>query len=193
MKKEKIRLKNIQDALDFADAIINTVREPLIVLDGDFKVVSVSRSFCQTFKVKAEESEGRFIYDLGNRQWDIPELRSLLEDIIPKSANFDNFEVEHNFPAIGRRIMALNARRIPRPPAKPRVILLAIEDITERKNVGKKLMNKMRGLETYKHASVGRELMMVALKTKIEELIVKIEELEAELKKIHSDKLEADR
>ncbi len=189
MKKKKIMLKDIQDALEFADAVINTVREPLVILDGDFKVVSISRSFCQIFKVKAGETEGRIFYDLGNHQWDIPKLRKLFKDIIPRNTSFDDFEVEHDFPDIGHKVMLLNARRIPRPPAKPRVILLAIEDVTERKKAGKQLMNKMRGLESYKQASVGRELMMVALNTKIEELMAKIIELEAQLKKISSDKI----
>ena len=111
---------------------INTVREPLIALDQDLRVVSVSRSFYDFFKVKPEETMGQLIYDLGNKQWNIPKLRELLETILPQKASFDNYEVEHDFATIGRRTMLLNARQIERGMGKERIILLAIEDITER-------------------------------------------------------------
>jgi len=119
--------------LTTAENIINTVREPLIVLDQDLRVVTVSHSFYEVFKVKSEETVGQLIYDLGNKQWDIPKLRELLETILPQKATFDNYEVEHTFATIGRRIMLLNARQIQKMLGKERVILLAIEDITERK------------------------------------------------------------
>ena len=131
--------KSTDDAREYAESIINTVREPLIVLDQDLKVVSGSRAFYEVFKVKPEETVGQLIYDLGNRQWDIPKLRELLEDILPKKASFDNYEVEHDFSTIGRRIMLLNARQIQRGLGKERIILLAIEDITERKEIEKEL------------------------------------------------------
>ena len=118
---------------EYAESIINTVREPLIALDQDLRVVSASRSFYDVFKVKPEETVGQLIYDLGNKQWDIPKLRELLETILPQKTTFDNYEVEHDFSAIGRRIMLLNARQIRRVLGKERIILLAIEDITERK------------------------------------------------------------
>jgi PAS domain S-box-containing protein len=117
------------------ESIVDTVREPLIVLDADLRVISANKSFYRSFKVNPKETQGRLIYDLGNRQWNIPKLRQLLEEILPKSTTIENYEIEHDFPHIGRRIMLLNARRIPRPPAKPRIMLLAIEDITERKKV----------------------------------------------------------
>ena len=115
--------------------IVQTVREPLIVLDADLRVISANKSFYRSFKVNPKETKGRLIYDLGNRQWNIPKLRKLLEEILPKNTSFNNYEVEHDFPHIGRRIMLLNARRIPRPPAKPRIMLLAFEDVTERRKV----------------------------------------------------------
>jgi two-component system CheB/CheR fusion protein len=118
---------------EYSESIINTVREPLIVLDEHLRVVSASRSFYAVFKVKPEDTVGQLIYDLGNKQWNIPRLRELLEDILPQKATFDDFEVEHDFPGIGRRVMLLNARRISMPPEKPKAILLAIEDITELK------------------------------------------------------------
>ena len=120
---------------EYAESIINTIREPLIVLDQDLRVLSVSRSFYEVFKVKPEETVGQLIYDLGNKQWDIPKLRELLETILPHKATFDNYQVEHDFATIGRRIMLLNARQIHRVLGKERIILLAIEDITERREI----------------------------------------------------------
>ena len=127
---EQLRLD--KEAREYARDIIATIREPLIVLDIDLKIVLANKSFYQTFKVNPEETIGQFIYDLGNGQWNIPKLRQLLEDILPKNNTFENFEVRHNFETIGQKIMLLNARRIPQPPAKPKIILLAIEDITYR-------------------------------------------------------------
>jgi len=127
--------RTVQDAREYAESIVDTVREPLIVLDADLKVISANRTFYQTFKTKPEETEGQLVYDIGDHQWNIPKLRELLEEILPKNTSFDNFEVEHDFPHLGKRIMLLNARLIPQPPAKPRIMLLAIEDITERKQI----------------------------------------------------------
>src|SRR4030043_1954463 len=109
------------EARAFAENIINTVREPLISLDQDLRVVTVSRSFYEFFKVKPEETVGHLIYDLGNKQWDIPKLRELLETILPQKATFDNYEVEHDFASIGRGIMLLNARQIQRGGGEERV------------------------------------------------------------------------
>jgi two-component system, cell cycle sensor histidine kinase PleC len=123
------------DAREYAESIINTVREPLIALNQDLRVVSASRSFYEVFKVKPEETVGHLIYDLGNRQWNIPQLRELLETILPRRTAFNNYEVKHDFSNIGRRIMLLNARQIQRASGKERIILLAIEDITERRKI----------------------------------------------------------
>jgi len=123
----------------YAESIVETIREPLIVLGDDLKIISANKSFYQTFKVTPEETQGRFIYDLGNRQWDIPKLRELLENILPQKTTFDNYEIEHNFETIGPKIMFLNARQIERVAGKERIILLAIEDITERKQVEEKI------------------------------------------------------
>ncbi len=127
--------KAADEAHEFADSVINTVREPLISLDQDLRVVTVSRSFYDFFKVKPEETVGQLIYDLGNKQWDIPKLRELLETILPEKTAFDNYEVEHDFATIGRRVMLLNARQIERKKGKERIILLAIEDITARRDL----------------------------------------------------------
>ncbi len=122
-------------SLEYAESIINTVHEPLIVLNQDLRVVTASRSFYEFFKVNPEETVGQLIYDLGNKQWDIPKLRELLENILPQKTTFDNYEVEQDFATIGRRVMLLNARQIERASGKERIILLAIEDITERKRL----------------------------------------------------------
>ncbi|MBU0988134.1 MAG: PAS domain-containing protein, partial [Proteobacteria bacterium] len=134
-KELAIIKKTADEAHEFADSVINTVREPLISLDQDLRVVSVSRSFYEFFKVKPEETVGQLIYDLGNKQWDIPKLRELLETILPEKTSFDNYEVEHDFTTIGKRTMLLNARQIERGVGKERIILLAIEDITERRQL----------------------------------------------------------
>lgn len=121
------------------EGIVETIREPLLVLDRDLRVVTVSRSFYEFFKVKPEETVGQFIYDLGDKQWDISKLRELLETILPQQTAFDNYEVEHDFVTIGRRTLLLNARQIEREVGKERIILLAIEDITERKKYEEKI------------------------------------------------------
>jgi len=126
-------------AEEYAESIVETVREPLLVLDSDLRVISANRSFYQTFQVTPRETEGKVIYDLGNRQWNIPKLRKLLEDILPKSTVFNDFEIEHDFETLGRRIMVLNARRIYHETKRMQMILLAIEDITERKRAEEKL------------------------------------------------------
>ena len=134
--------KNIvTKSLEYAESIIDTVREPLVVLDQDLRVISVSRSFYDIFKVTPEDTLGQLIYDIGNKQWDIPKLRELLETILPRKSSFDNYEVEQDFAAIGRRIMLLNARQIKRGLGKDPIILLAIEDITERKR-SQELLNE---------------------------------------------------
>jgi len=133
-RKELAVIKETADEIsEFAESIINTVREPLIALDQDLRVVTASRSFYEFFKVKPEETIGQLIYDLGNKQWDIPKLRELLETILPQKVSFDNYEVSHDFSTIGRRVMLLNARQMQRVSGKELIILLAIENITESK------------------------------------------------------------
>lgn len=132
----------IQQARRYAENIVETVREPLLVLDGDLKIVSANRSFYQTFKVTPSETLGKLVYDVGNRQWNIPRLRILLEEILPKRAHFSNFEVEHDFPTVGHKIMRLSARQIHQEVIGKKMILFAAEDVTrfrrlerERKNI----------------------------------------------------------
>ena len=118
--------------LKYFDDVFGSLREPLVLLDNDFKVVKANRAFYRTFGVKPGDTEGNVIYDLGNRQWDIPRLRELLETILPQNTVFNDFEVEHTFENIGLKIMHLNARRIYRQKNQTRLVLLAIEDVTER-------------------------------------------------------------
>jgi PAS domain S-box-containing protein len=116
----------------YAQNIVDTVREPLLTLDTTLRVQSANRAFYQTFKVSPEETDGRLIYELGNGQWDIPMLRTLLEDIVPKSSVFNDFELEYDFPTIGRRVMLLNARKL-QAGHHGELLVLAMEDVTERK------------------------------------------------------------
>lgn len=116
-----------------ADSIMDTVREPLLVLSADLRVHNANPAFCQMFKVSPEDTVGQIVYDLGNRQWRIPALQSLLEDVLPHNQEFHDFEMTHDFPDIGRKSMVLNARRISRGDEPTEFILLAIEDLTERR------------------------------------------------------------
>lgn len=182
----------VSEARMYAENIVETVREPLLIMDGELKVFSANKAFFETFKVKSEETLGQFIYNLGNGQWNIPGLKKLLREIITKRNTLDDYEMEHNFETIGRKIMLLNARRIPPTPAKPRIILLAIEDVTERKSMqqqikvgleqkvaertkdldaaNRQLSEKIADLEVINKAAVGRELKMIELKKEIERL-----------------------
>jgi len=119
--------EDLRVARELAESIVDTVREPLIVIDGALRVVSASRSFYQRFHVAPEETVGRLLYDLGNRQWDIPALRELLETVLPRHRSFDAFPVEHEFPAIGRCRMLVSARRVVGTTGETQLILLAIE------------------------------------------------------------------
>jgi len=137
----------VKEAREYAESIVSTIREPLLVLDTDLRVISANRSFYKMFKAKPEETDQQFVYELGARQWDIPKLRELLEEILSKSVAFDDFEVEHEFPAIGRRTMLLNARKILGETNKTKTILLAIEDITERRKMEKALQESKERFE----------------------------------------------
>ncbi|MFO7970385.1 MAG: sigma 54-interacting transcriptional regulator [Desulfobacterales bacterium] len=116
------------------NSILGSIRAPLIVLDQDLKVVAANNAFFQTFDVSPDETEGVPIYEVGSGQWDIPGLRKLLGDILPQNSSFHDFEVEHDFETIGRKILNLNARPIHGGDDQTRLILLAIEDVTEREH-----------------------------------------------------------
>jgi len=129
----------IDDIQNYAQNIVDTVREPLLILDVTLRVRSANRAFYQTFHVSPAETEGRLIYELGNGQWDIPDLRTLLEDIVPKSSVFDDFELEHTFPDIGRRVMLLNARKL-QAGQHGELLVLAMEDVTARRQAEEALV-----------------------------------------------------
>jgi PAS domain S-box-containing protein len=114
----------------YADDIIATLREPFLVLDGDLRVKTANRSFYDSFHVSKEETENRLVYDLGNGQWDIPSLRKLLDEVLSRNQSVHDFEVEHTFPALGRKTMLLNARPFPPDSKYPELILLAVEDVS---------------------------------------------------------------
>ena len=116
-----------------AQAIVDTVREPLVVLDRDLRVIAASCSFYQTFAAEPEETEGRLLFELGDGQWNIPALRNVLEDIIPKHRTVEAYEVEHEFPTIGRRVMLLNTRQVFDEDGAGSALLLAIEDVSQRR------------------------------------------------------------
>src|SRR5256714_1746080 len=128
MKSEPV----VEDIRNYALDIVDTVREPLLILDTTLRVRFANRAFYQTFHVSSEETENRLIYELGNGQWDIPDLRTLLEDVVPKSSVFNDFELEHTFPVIGRRVMLLNARKL-QAGHHGELLVLAMEDVTERR------------------------------------------------------------
>ncbi len=127
-----IDVDTLRRAQEFAENIVETVREPLLLLDADLRVSRANRSFYQTFKVTAAETEKCLIYDLGNGQWNIPKLRRLLEEILPHNSTFEDFPVEFDFGRVGRKSMLLNARRLVQHSNGSRWILLAIEDVTGR-------------------------------------------------------------
>jgi hypothetical protein len=139
--------KGIEDARVLAQAIVDTVREPLLVLDGDLRVLAVSRSFYITFRVQRQDVLGRPLYALGDGQWHIPALRMLLENIIRERTSMDAFEVEHEFPRIGRRIMLLNARAVFYADKSHTTLLLAFEDVTERRAIEREKEELLRQTE----------------------------------------------
>src|SRR6202040_3738761 len=147
----------------YAQDIVDTVRDPLLILDVTLRVRSANRAFYQTFQVSSQETENRLIYELGNGQWDIPALRTLLEDIIPTSSVFNDFELEHTFPIIGHRVMLLNGRKLC-PGSHTEFLVLAMEDVTERRRAEEELVKAKENAETaYKAksvflANVGHEL-----------------------------------
>ncbi|MFP4476413.1 MAG: chemotaxis protein CheB [Desulfatibacillaceae bacterium] len=124
------RLKKAEKSLEFFDAIVQTVREPLVVLDADLRVVSANNAFYSTFRTDPGASQGKRIYDLGKGQWNIPELRNLLEEVLPEGDGFTDYRVEKEFPDMGRRTFLLNGRRLAERNGEEALILLAIEEHT---------------------------------------------------------------
>ncbi len=175
MKNEKGVEVNVADemwatAWTYIRTVVDTAREPFLILNRDLRVVAANSCFFRTFEVSEKETEGKLIYQLGDGQWDIPKLKKLLEEIIPKDSFFKDYEVDHEFPSIGRKIMVLNARQLfykseatniePLPP----LVLLAMEDVTDRRMIAEKLAEYAQRIES----SIG--LKMQNLDARVAEL-----------------------
>ena len=175
-------------AWTYIRTVVDTVREPFIILDEELKVISANKTFYSFFQVKLEETEGKKVYDLGNGQWNIRKLKILLEDILPKNTHFEDFKVEHTFPKIGKKIIILNARRIYRTGEERPIMLLAMEDITRQKQLEDQLKEysksltievakrtaeleiRVKELERVNKIMIGREIKMIELKHELAKL-----------------------
>jgi two-component sensor histidine kinase len=135
---------DVRDACALAEGIVDTVREPVLVLDDELRVIAANRSFYSVFKVAPEDTRGRLLYALGDGQWDIPTLRVLLEKIIPEQGSMEGYEVEHDFPDIGPRTMLLNARKVFYEIGAHTTILLGIEDITNKRALEREMGELLR-------------------------------------------------
>lgn len=187
VKKDKSESKESQDlALHYMKTLVEVARESFMILDSDLRVVAANPTFYQNFKVSADQTENVFLYELGNGQWNIPLLKSLLEEILPMKKVVKDYEVKHTFQTIGEKTILLNARQIDIDTAH--MIVLAMEDITVRKELEiklaeyttgledkveertKEIADKVRDLESLNKVMVGRELKMIELKKEIEDL-----------------------
>lgn len=133
----------------YIKTVVDVVHEPILILDKDFYVMAANEAFYQMFQVERKDTEKKVVYELGNGQWDIPALRKLLEDILPKNTFFRGFEVTHEFPSIGRKSIILNARKIyvEEYTEFPPIILLAMEDVTEMMDVADMLARHTKQFE----------------------------------------------
>ncbi len=136
---KKRTTRQLQEALDYAESIISTIREPLLVLDSGLRIISANKSFYREFSADPAETEGKIIYEIADGQWNIPILRELLDSILSRNTSFENYEVDLELPHLGRRSLLLNARHVRNGGEKTQRILLAIEDITERQRLGKEM------------------------------------------------------
>lgn len=171
-------------AWTYIRTVVDTIREGFLILDKDLRVLSANRTFYSAFQTKQAETEGKLVYKLGNGQWNIPKLKILLEDILPKNSHFEDFKVEHEFPKIGYKIMLLNARQV-HTHDEDQIILLAMEDVTKQvqledqlKEYTQKLTQevtnrtaeleaRVKELERMNKIMVGREMKMIELKTEL--------------------------
>jgi chemotaxis protein methyltransferase CheR len=156
---------DFQDGMELAQAIVDTVRDPLVVLDRNLRAITASRSFYETFKLASEDVRGKLLYEIDGGQWDIPELREILETISTTQEVIEEFEVEREFPTIGHRVMLLNARKVFYEKGVHTTVLLAFEDITSRRAVDRQvqdlLLEKEMLLEEMSHR-VANSLQIIA-------------------------------
>jgi PAS domain-containing protein len=141
-----------EESWTYIKTVVDVLREPVIILDKNCKVLAANEAFYKLFQVEPKETEGKNIYKLGNGQWDIPALRKLLQDILPKHTFFKGFEVEHDFPSIGRRTIILNARHIhsrdnTTSELFPPIIMIAMEDVSEIMGIASRLAQYTNQLE----------------------------------------------
>lgn len=162
----------------YIKTVVDVVREPMLILDKNFKVMAANEPFYETFKVSSRETEGESLYKLGNGQWEIPVLQKLLGDILEKQTYFKGFQVAHEFPGIGRKVMILNARQIRvinegETEDFPPIILLAMEDVTDMLVVAESLANHANKIET-------------RLSERSQKLEITISKLEKDLRKLQN-------
>jgi chemotaxis protein methyltransferase CheR len=185
---KRFRFNDVKDGRILAAAIVDTLREPLVVLDRDLRVVAASRSFYRTFGVEPQNTIGRMLYDLGDGQWNIPALRKLLDNVIPEQRTIEAYEVEHEFPHIGRRKMLLNARQVFDEEHLDLALLLAIEDVTERRAVEREKNELLRAkellLQEMQHR-IGNSLQIIASILMLKARTVESEETRMHLQDAH--------
>jgi PAS domain S-box-containing protein len=181
-------LIDFDDARPLAQAIVDTIRDPLLVLDQDLRVVTANRAFYQAFRMNRQDVHGRPVYGLGDGQWDIPELRLLLEGVAPQHAVMEAYEVERDFPIIGRRAMLLNAREVFFQKSSRKLILLAIEDVTDRRAAEREITNLLQQKETLLQEMqhrVANSLQIIAGILSLKARAVKSAETRAHLEDAH--------
>jgi two-component system, chemotaxis family, CheB/CheR fusion protein len=152
-----MRNEQLAEIQEYSEAMFTTIRESLLVLDKNLRIKNANSCFYKTFGVTEEETEGKLLYDLGNRQWDIPRLRELLEEVIPRNSQISDFEVTHSFPGIGEKIMVLNARRLVRKLHSEHLVLVAIEDITQYKQAERMIAERE---EWFRHTANNAPIMI---------------------------------
>ena len=179
---------DVEDGITLANAVVDTVRDPLMVLDHDLRVVAASRSFYKTFRLVREDVRGHLLYKIDGGQWDIPELRELLETISNGEATIEGYEVDRKFPAIGRRVMLLNARKVFYEKGTHSTVLLAFEDITDRRAIERQVQELLREkemlLEEMQHR-VANSLQIIASILLIKARTVQSEETRLQLEDAH--------
>ena len=180
---------HVEDAWALAQAIVDTVREPVLVFDKDLRVIAASRSFYSVFKVSPQDTQGRLLYELGDGQWDIPKLRLLLEKIIPEHGVMEDYEVEHEFPGLGHRTMRLNARQVFYEGGANTTILLGIEDVTRQRALEREMEELLRQkdvlLEEMQHR-IANSLQIIASIILMKARTVQSEETRLHLQDAHS-------
>ena len=178
----------MEDGITLAHAIVDTVRDPLVVLDHDLRVVAASRSFYKTFRLDRDEVRGHLLYEIDGGQWDIPELRELLGTISNGQATVEGYEVDRKFPAIGQRVMLLNARKVFYEKGAHSTVLLAFEDVTDRRAIERQVQDLLREkdmlLEEMQHR-VANSLQIIASILLIKARTVQSEETRLQLEDAH--------